>query len=182
MIDDGAIALRLAIAAAFGGLLGIERELRDRPAGLRTYILVGAGACLFTIVSAYGFQSIVLEAPLAGQSAPVRGDVTRVASQIVVGIGFLGAGTIIRYRGRVRGLTTAAGLWIAAAVGLAVGLGMLLAAGVTVGIALASLAILKPFEDRLARRATRERGNGPVLDDDDDESGGPRGPEGDRPG
>jgi putative Mg2+ transporter-C (MgtC) family protein len=162
MIDDGTIAIRLVIAAALGGILGIEREIRDRPAGLRTHILVGTGSCLFAIVSAYGFQEIVLGSP-SGQAAPVRADITRVASQIVVGIGFLGAGTIIRYRGRVSGLTTAAGLWIAAAVGLAVGIGMVVPAIVTVGIGLASFIALKPFADRLGGKGDR------VLPESDDE-------------
>ncbi|HEX9711108.1 MAG TPA: MgtC/SapB family protein [Actinomycetota bacterium] len=180
MIDDGTVALRLVLAAVAGGILGLERELRDRPAGLRTHILVATGAALFAMVSAYGFQDIVAEAgPLSsGQGAAVRADITRVASQVVVGVGFLGAGTIIRYRGRVRGLTTAAGLWVAAAAGLAAGIGFWVGVGVSVGIALLSLLVLKPIEDRLIRKQREE----PWGRESHHDTGAPEGPEGDEPG
>src|SRR6476661_5847628 len=102
---------RLAIAAGLGAAVGIEREVREREAGIRTHLLVALGACLFTIVGAYGFHSF------SGV------DPTRIAAQVVTGIGFLGAGTIIREGISVRGLTTAASLWIVAAIGMASGAG-----------------------------------------------------------
>jgi putative Mg2+ transporter-C (MgtC) family protein len=102
---------RLAIAAGLGAAVGIERELREREAGIRTHLLVSLGACLFTIVGAYGFHNF------SGV------DPTRIAAQVVTGIGFLGAGAIIRDGISVRGLTTAASLWIVAAIGMAAGAG-----------------------------------------------------------
>src|SRR5207247_8312920 len=107
------LILRLLLAGALAGLLGGERELTDQPAGFRTHILVGVGAALFAIISAFGFQSIVAATPRQQVSA----DVTRIASQIVVGIGFLGGGTIIKYGASIRGLTTAPSPWVPAAVG-----------------------------------------------------------------
>jgi len=104
--------LRLAVAAGLGAAVGIERELREREAGIRTHLLVSLGSCLFTIVGAYGFADF-----------GTKVDPTRVAAQIVTGIGFLGAGTIIREGISVRGLTTAGSLWIVAAIGMASGAG-----------------------------------------------------------
>src|SRR6058998_3544152 len=109
---------RVALAAALGAVLGLEREIREREAGLRTHLLVSVGSALFTIVSAYGFHSFLT----SGESV-VRADPTRIAAQIVTGIGFLGAGAIIRQGLSVRGLTTAATLWAVAAIGLASGAG-----------------------------------------------------------
>jgi len=110
--------LRLGLAAGLGGAVGFERELRDREAGIRTHLLVSLGSALFTIISAYGFHEF-----LVGGGAVVRADPTRIAAQIVTGIGFLGAGAIIRDGLSVRGLTTAATLWVVAAVGMACGAG-----------------------------------------------------------
>ncbi len=110
--------LRLTVAAVLGGAVGFERELREREAGLRTHLVVCVGAALFTIVSAYGFRSFLLNG-----GNLVRADPTRIASQIVSGIGFLGAGAIIRQGLSVRGLTTAATLWLVAAIGMASGAG-----------------------------------------------------------
>jgi putative Mg2+ transporter-C (MgtC) family protein len=109
---------RLTLAAALGGAIGFERELRDREAGLRTHLLVCLGSALFTIVSAYGFREF-----LASGDQVIRADPTRIAAQIETGIGFLGAGAIIRQGLSVRGLTTAATLWVAAAIGIAAGAG-----------------------------------------------------------
>ncbi|HEU5242755.1 MAG TPA: MgtC/SapB family protein, partial [Gaiellaceae bacterium] len=95
------VLLRLFVAAALGGAIGLERELRERQAGLRTHLVVSVGAALFTLVSAYGFTDF-----------GARVDPTRIAAQIVTGIGFLGAGAIIRQGLSVRGLTTAATLWL----------------------------------------------------------------------
>ena len=112
------VLARLALAAALGAAIGFERELREREAGLRTHLLVCLGSALFTIVSAYGFHEF-----LTSGDAVVRSDPTRIAAQIVTGIGFLGAGAIIRQGISVRGLTTAATLWVAAAIGMAAGAG-----------------------------------------------------------
>jgi putative Mg2+ transporter-C (MgtC) family protein len=109
---------RLSLAAALGGAIGFERELRDREAGLRTHLLVCLGSALFTIVSAYGFREF-----LTSGDQVIRADPTRIAAQIVTGIGFLGAGAIIRQGISVRGLTTAATLWVSAAIGIAAGAG-----------------------------------------------------------
>jgi putative Mg2+ transporter-C (MgtC) family protein len=110
-LGDWDVVGRLAIAAALGAAVGIERELREREAGIRTHLLVSLGACLFTIVGAYGFHNF------SGV------DPTRIAAQVVTGIGFLGAGAIIREGISVRGLTTAASLWVVAAIGMAAGAG-----------------------------------------------------------
>jgi putative Mg2+ transporter-C (MgtC) family protein len=110
--------LRLAVAAGLGAAIGIEREVREREAGIRTHLLVSLGSCLFTIVSAYGFHEF-----LSSGASVVRADPTRIAAQIVTGIGFLGAGAIIREGISVRGLTTAGSLWVVAAIGMAAGAG-----------------------------------------------------------
>ena len=112
------VLLRLALAAVFGAAIGVERELREREAGLRTHLLVSVGSALFTIVSAYGFREFLVHG-----GSVVRADPTRIAAQIVSGIGFLGAGAIIRQGLSVRGLTTAATLWLVAAIGMASGAG-----------------------------------------------------------
>jgi putative Mg2+ transporter-C (MgtC) family protein len=110
--------LRLVVAAGLGAAIGVEREVREREAGIRTHLLVSLGSCLFTIVSAYGFHEF-----LVSGTNIVRADPTRIAAQIVTGIGFLGAGAIIREGLSVRGLTTAASLWVVAAIGMAAGAG-----------------------------------------------------------
>ena len=107
------LSVKILLALVLGGTLGFERERQHRPAGLRTFMLVSVGSCIFTIVSAQGF---------------VGADPARVAAQIVSGIGFLGAGEIIRNGGTVQGLTSAAGLWAVAAIGMAVGTGQYLLA------------------------------------------------------
>jgi putative Mg2+ transporter-C (MgtC) family protein len=106
------VLLRLVVAAGLGGAIGFERELRERQAGLRTHLVVSVGAALFTLVSAYAFRNF-----------GTKVDPTRIAAQIVSGIGFLGAGAIIRQGLSVRGLTTAATLWLVAAIGMASGAG-----------------------------------------------------------
>ena len=122
------ILIRLLVAAALTGAIGLERELRDRAAGLRTHMLVGVGSALFTIVSAYGWSDFQFST-----AEGVVFDPTRIAAQIVTGIGFLGAGAIIRQGLSVRGLTTAAGLWVVAAIGMAVGAGYYSAALIATG-------------------------------------------------
>jgi putative Mg2+ transporter-C (MgtC) family protein len=143
--------LRLSLAAALGGAVGFERELRDREAGLRTHMLVALGSALFTIVSAYGFHEFLT----SGQSV-VRADPTRIAAQIVTGIGFLGAGAIIRQGLSVRGLTTAATLWVVAALGLAAGAGYYSGAVITTALVLFALYPLRIAAYRLIRRLRPE--------------------------
>ncbi len=125
---------RLAVAAGLGGAIGFERELREREAGLRTHILVCVGSALFTIVSAYGFEGF-----LNSGEQVVRADPTRIAAQIVTGIGFLGAGAIIRQGISVRGLTTAATLWVSAAIGIAAGAGYYSGAVLATAVTLVAL-------------------------------------------
>lgn len=139
--------LRLSLAAVLGGIIGIERELREREAGLRTHLLVALGSCLFTIVGAYGFHEF-----LDSGEAVVRADPTRIAAQIVTGIGFLGAGAIIRQGLSVRGLTTAATLWVVAAVGLAAGAGYYSAAVITTAVVLVALWPLRLLAYSIIRR------------------------------
>jgi putative Mg2+ transporter-C (MgtC) family protein len=140
MISDWDIALRLAVAALLGSLIGFERERLLWTAGIRTHMLVSVGACLFMIVSAYGFTH-------ATQMPHVVLDPSRIAAQVVSGIGFLGAGSILLRGQAVRGLTTAASVWSVAALGLAAGGGLFFAAGVSTAIILLILAGLKPLEE-----------------------------------
>ena len=145
--------LRLALAALLGGLIGVERELREREAGLRTHLLVSLGSALFTIVGAYGFHAF-----LDSGATVVRADPTRIAAQIVTGIGFLGAGAIIRQGLSVRGLTTAATLWVVAAVGLAAGAGYYSAAVSTTALVLLALWPLRIIAYRILTRFRPEDG------------------------
>jgi putative Mg2+ transporter-C (MgtC) family protein len=133
------ILLRLGVAAVLGGAIGFERELRERGAGLRTHTVVSVGSALFTLVSAYAF-------------AGARVDPTRIAAQIVSGIGFLGAGAIIRQGLSVRGLTTAATLWLVAAIGMASGAGYYDAAIIATLGAIVTLGPLRIGAYRLTRR------------------------------
>ena len=123
------LTIRLSLALALGGAIGIEREYRAKEAGFRTHFLVALGSALFCVVSQYGFGFELK-------------DSSRVAAQVVSGIGFLGAGTIIFQKNVVRGLTTAAGLWVTAAIGLACGTGMYMAAILTTVMVLLGLEVL----------------------------------------
>jgi putative Mg2+ transporter-C (MgtC) family protein len=138
---------KLLLAAFLGGMIGLEREIHGRPAGFRTHLLVSLGSCLFVITS---IQFYTLYGNFSG-SQPVGVDPGRVAAQVVTGIGFLGAGAIIRERFSVRGLTTAACLWIAAAIGLCCGVGLFGISITVTLISLASLLFLKRVEKRLNR-------------------------------
>jgi len=154
-LDWPDVLLRLFVAAALGGAVGLERELRERQAGLRTHLVVCVGSALFTLVSAYGFRDFLLHG-----GGLVRADPTRIAAQIVSGIGFLGAGAIIRQGLSVRGLTTAATLWLVAAIGMACGagywdaaliatLGAILTLGPLRVVAFRVLSRFRPVLDRL---------------------------------
>jgi putative Mg2+ transporter-C (MgtC) family protein len=143
--------LRLALAAVFGGAVGLEREFREREAGFRTHMLVSLGSALFTIASAYGFRDF-----LVNGGSLVRTDPTRIAAQIVTGIGFLGAGAIIRQGLSIRGLTTAATLWVVAAIGLTTGAGYYSAAGITTLLVIVSLWPLRILAHRALSRFRAE--------------------------
>jgi putative Mg2+ transporter-C (MgtC) family protein len=143
MISWKAILIRLALAAFLGALVGIERERKDWAAGLRTHMMVCVGAALTMIVSAFGFQDVL-------GTRDVVLDPSRIAAQVISGIGFIGAGTILFLRQEViRGLTTAAGLWTVAAIGLATGGGMYFAAATATVVVLIILWVLKPIERRI---------------------------------
>ena len=146
-LDLWEVALRLAVAAALTGAVGLERELRERAAGLRTHMLVGVGSALFTIISAYAWGDFIFD-----RTQGTAFDPTRIAAQIVTGIGFLGAGVIIRQGLSIRGVTTAAGLWVAAAIGMAVGAGYWGAALIGTGVVLVGLGPLRMAEGWVVRR------------------------------
>ena len=145
MLDQRELIARLLLAAVLGSAVGWERERLQWAAGLRTHMLVAVGSCLMVVVSAYGFSSVL------GQHVIL--DPSRVAAQVVSGIGFLGAGSIILRNEAIKGLTTAASVWAVAGVGLAAGAGLYTAAVAATAIVLVILAGLKPLEERL--RASR---------------------------
>ncbi len=143
MISSIEIVFRLLISAIMGGLIGIEREANNRPAGLRTHVLVTIGSTLIMLISIDGFDFL----------GPDRmGDPARLAAQVVSGIGFLGAGTIMRTGNSISGLTTAASLWVCAGIGLGVGAGYYLGSIITGVIVLLTLMTLRHFERKLIRR------------------------------
>ena len=141
------LAVRMLIAAALGAAIGLEREIHDHPAGMRTHLLVSLGSAIFTELSIFAFSG----GPAPNGSLPT--DTSRVAAQIVSGIGFLGAGAILKYGTSIRGLTTAASLWTAAAIGMAAGAGEWLIAGVGTFIVLVSLWPLNALIARLHKPA-----------------------------
>jgi putative Mg2+ transporter-C (MgtC) family protein len=142
---DWNLILRLLIAAVLGSIVGADRERLAWAAGLRTHMLVCVGACLFMIVSAFGFSDIL-------GTRNVILDPSRIAAQVVSGIGFLGAGSILLRGEVVRGLTTAASLWSVAAIGLAVGGGLYIDAGAATIVIMVILAGIKPIEERFQQR------------------------------
>jgi putative Mg2+ transporter-C (MgtC) family protein len=151
MIDWREILVRLTMASVFGAIIGLERERKDWAAGLRTHMLVCLGSSLVMLVSAYGFSDVL-------NNRQVVLDPSRIAAQVISGIGFIGAGTILFLKqGVIRGLTTASGLWTVAAIGLATGGGMYFAAGVTTLLALIILWILKPIESRVTGKFKQKK-------------------------
>jgi putative Mg2+ transporter-C (MgtC) family protein len=130
---------RLLLAAGLGAAIGLEREYRQKPAGLRTNILIAIGSCLFTILSS--------------EMGQMSGTADRIAAQIVTGIGFLGGGAILRNRNAVHGMTTAATIWVNAAIGVAAGTGQFQLATVTTVLTLVVLVVLPPIEIYFERRA-----------------------------
>ena len=137
--------LRLLAATAMGAVIGLEREYHAKEAGVRTHLLVALGSCLFMILSIYGFDFML-------EYDNVSFDPSRIAAQVVTGIGFIGAGTIIFQKQVVRGLTTAAGLWVTAAIGLACGNGMFWLALITTAIVLISLGLINVYLPYLSQK------------------------------
>ena len=146
MISPLHIVMRICLATVLGAIVGIERERSERAAGLRTHAMVALGAAIFMLASAYGFKD-VLGTPV------VELDPSRVAAQIVTGIGFLGAGAIIFQHEMVRGLTTAASIWVVAAIGMAVSGGMYTLSIAGTGLTLIVLSLLKKMENRWFRHS-----------------------------
>jgi putative Mg2+ transporter-C (MgtC) family protein len=143
------VLVRLAIAAGLCAAVGLERELRGQPAGIRTHTVVGIGSALFTIAGAYGFDDLT-----------ATGDPGRIAAQVASGVGFLGAGVILRHGLDVRGLTTAATLWLSAALGVAAGAGMGAAAAIASGlviVVLFSARYTKSLVERRLRKVLKVR-------------------------
>lgn len=136
---------RLLAAIVMGAAIGLEREYHAKEAGIRTHLLVALGSCLFMILSAYGFDAFLAKDHTSF-------DPSRIASQVVTGIGFIGAGTIILQKQVVRGLTTAAGLWVTAAIGLACGIGMYVIALVTTVLVLVSLGVINIYLPYFAQK------------------------------
>src|SRR5581483_1708521 len=140
MITTQEIAIRLLAACLFCGAVGLQRALTGKAAGMRTHILVGVGSALFTLISGYAFHTTASNAD-------------RIAAQIVSGIGFIGGGAILKERGAIKGLTTAAGLWAAAALGMAAGAGLYVMGAAGAVIILLTLVALRRVELRFPRRA-----------------------------
>ena len=143
------LAARLVVAAVLGAAIGLEREIHDHPAGMRTHLLVSLGAAIFTELSIYSFQ------PPGGGAGTVPTDPSRIAAQVVSGIGFLGAGAILKYGTSIRGLTTAASLWATAAIGMAAGAGAWVIGAVGAVIVIVSLWPLNVVINRLRLRDAR---------------------------
>ncbi len=146
-IADADILVRILFSIILGSFIGLERELTNKSAGLRTQIMVCLGSCLFTILSIYGFSTAVTLYPL--------GDPSRVAAQIITGIGFIGAGTVLRQGLTVTGLTTASTLWIVAAIGMACGCGQISVAVVSTILAVCILVIIRFVEHKLMSKNSK---------------------------
>jgi putative Mg2+ transporter-C (MgtC) family protein len=149
-MGPGDLLLRLVVAAVLGSAIGLDRQRLDKSAGLRTHMLVCVGSALVMIVSGYGFERVL-------QPGRIVLDPSRVAAQVVSGIGFLGAGTIVVRKQSVHGLTTAASIWAVASIGLAAGGALYMAATAATAIMLIILAVIKPVEERILGRGHVER-------------------------
>ena len=148
--------LRLSVALILGFSLGLERELTNKYAGLRTHILVCMGACVFTLLSIYGFPTFATgDNVIIDQATGVR-DTARIAAQIVTGIGFIGAGTVLRNGPMVFGLTTAATLWMAASIGMACGAGMFDIAVISTVLSVAVLTLIRVFERQILPASAKQ--------------------------
>ena len=147
---DISLVMRVVSALLLGSAIGLERELTNKYAGLRTNILVCLGACVFTIISIYGFPEVAV----TGEEMGTR-DTARVAAQVVTGIGFIGGGTVLRHGATVFGLTTAATLWVSAAIGMACGSGMFALAITSTLLAIMVLVIVRLFEKNVLTTSTK---------------------------
>lgn len=148
---------RLALACALGGALGFEREFDGNFAGFRTHLLLTLGTALFAVVSVAGFDAMITDR----NATNVNVEVTRVAAYVAAGVGFLGGGAILKANGKIRGLTTAATLWTAAAIGVACGLGFWIGAVAATVLALVALEALQPvsrWAAELGKKYGREEG------------------------
>ena len=154
---DIMMVVRLVLAAILGGIVGIERGSGDRPAGFRTHILVCVGSALFMLVSMYGFDVLTPAEALHEGDLGARRDSARIAAQVVSGIGFLGAGTILHEGLTIRGLTTAASLWMVSAIGLAVGSGMFFLSIMATVITMITLVTFHTWEKRFAATSRSDR-------------------------
>ena len=152
--------LRILVASLLGGVIGLEREYRAKEAGFRTHFLVAMGSALFMVLSVHGFEGVLT-------TEYHRHDVSRIAAQVVSGIGFIGAGMIIFQRNVVRGLTTAAGLWVTAAIGMAAGAGMYLLAIETTALVLVGLEAFNRVLRHLNRHENPPKNSGNPPDDDE---------------
>jgi putative Mg2+ transporter-C (MgtC) family protein len=152
------IIIRLSLCILSGGLIGYEREFKNRPAGFRTHILVCMGACIISMIQVFSLDEtirIINETPQLADA--LKADIGRLGAQVITGVGFLGAGTIIHDKGSVKGLTTAASIWVVACIGLAIGLGfyaLSILAVISVGIV---LVVLKKVEVWFTERKTYQR-------------------------
>lgn len=147
-METSDLLIRIGLMLLLGGAIGLERELSEHHAGFRTHVLVALGAGLFTISGVHAMEAYSTE------GVPV--DPTRIAAQVVTGIGFLGAGTILRQGATIKGLTTAASLWVTAAIGTAIGLGHLSGGIVTTVAVLLALVVLRWIENALFTRGPKE--------------------------
>jgi putative Mg2+ transporter-C (MgtC) family protein len=166
-LGTGTVILRLLIAALCGVAVGIEREADGHEAGARTHLLLAVGAAVFGVLSTGGFSGYAGDP----DDTNVTIDVSRIASYVPAGIGFLGAGAILKTQNRVRGLTTAASIWLTAGTGLAAGLGLWSAAITGTAIALVALVSERPLRALANRLGTNRRP--PLAPDDDDAQAGP---------
>jgi len=157
-IGHGELLLRMVLAVVFGGIVGLEREWHNHAAGFRTHILVCLGSATIMLLSIYGFSEFINE-------PNVRIDPARLAAQVISGIGFLGAGAIMRNGSGVTGLTTAASIWVVAAIGLCVGAGFIYAAIYATALVLISLLVLNKWEKYLMRNRRNHELIVKVLDD-----------------
>ena len=159
----GEFVLRIFIATLLGAIIGIDREYRTKAAGFRTHVLVALGSALFMIISVHGFdyeffanQSLAHEDNMRDHLNALRLDPARIAAQVVTGIGFIGAGTIILQKNVVRGLTTAAGLWVTAAIGMACGVGMYVVAAVSTTLVMICYEAFNFFLHKMHKKAREE--------------------------
>ena len=146
-------ALRMLAALVLGGAIGFEREWHHKPAGLRTHMLISVAAALFALLS---FELLEISRQLGGAETGARNDILRLIGAVTSGVAFLAAGTIVVNAGRVKGLTTGAGMWLAGAVGLACGTGRIGLAGLAAGLTVVVLWLFRRLEDAVEHKAARE--------------------------